>query len=183
MGSAPRKSGIFWSIAIAVVAFDVVTKLVAVRTLAPMYTPRDIVGDWVRFTLVYNKCAAFGLCIGPTWSSRWVFLVLTLVALAILARLYRATQPGDVMRVGALGLVCGGAVGNLIDRVRHSAGVVDFVDLGVGDWRWPTFNVADVAVSVGAFLLAWALWGEEDEAAEPRPAAAVVAQPDTASGG
>ena len=184
MASAPRKSRIFWSIAIAVVTLDVVTKFVAVRTLAPIYTPRDIMGDWVRLTLVYNKCAAFGLCIGPTWSSRWVFLVLTLVALAILARLYRATPQGDAMRTGALGLVCGGAVGNLIDRVRHSAGVVDFVDLGVGDWRWPTFNVADVGVSVGAFMLAWALWGEdESEAAERRPAGPVVAPADTASGG
>ena len=183
MGSAPRKSRIFWSLAVTVVALDVVTKYVAVRALAPVYTPRDVVGDWVRLTLVYNKCAAFGLCIGPTWSSRWVFLGLTLVALAILARLYRATRSGDVLRTAALGLVCGGAVGNLIDRVRHGAGVVDFVDLGVGDWRWPTFNVADVAVSVGAFLLAWALWGEEEEdAAEMRPARAVVAQPDTASG-
>lgn len=183
MASAPRNSRIFWSLAIVIVTVDVITKFVAVRALAPMYTPRDVVGDWVRLTLVYNKCAAFGLCIGPTWSSRWVFLVLTLVALVILGRLYRTTRSGDVMRVSALGLVCGGAVGNLIDRVRHSAGVVDFVDLGVGDWRWPTFNVADIAVSVGAFLLAWALWGEDEaEAAEMRAARAVVAQPDTVSG-
>lgn len=183
MESARRKTRLFWSIAVLVVAFDVVTKLVAVHTLAPRYTPRDVVGDWVRLTLVYNKCAAFGLCIGPTWSSRWVFLVLTLVALAILARLYRSTRVDDALRTAALGLVCGGAVGNLIDRVRHGAGVVDFMDLGVGDWRWPTFNVADIAVSVGAFLLAWALWGDEEaDTAEMRAAPAVVASPDTASG-
>jgi signal peptidase II len=183
MASAPRKSRVFWSLAAVVVTLDVVTKLVAVRALAPMYTPRDVVGDWVRLTLVYNKCAAFGLCIGPSWSSRWVFLLLTLVALTILGRLYLSTRSGDVLRTAALGLVCGGAVGNLIDRVRHGAGVVDFMDLGVGDWRWPTFNVADIAVSVGAFLLAWALWGEEEaEGAELRAAPAVVASPDTASG-
>ena len=58
----------------------------------------------------------------------------------------------------ALALVCGGAVGNLIDRIRSRIGVVDFIDIGFGDWRWPTFNVADMAVSIGAFLLAWALW-------------------------
>ena len=57
--------------------------------------------------------------------------------------------------------MCGGAIGNLIDRIRSPAGVVDFIDVGVGDLRWPTFNVADMAVSVGAFLLAWVLWGEE----------------------
>jgi signal peptidase II len=68
----------------------------------------------------------------------------------------------------ALGLVCGGAIGNLIDRVRSPIGVVDFLDIGFRDWRWPTFNVADMAVSIGAFLLAWALWGEE-EVSEPVP--------------
>jgi len=65
--------------------------------------------------------------------------------------------------------VCGGALGNLIDRIRSAAGVVDFIDVGIGDMRWPTFNVADMAVSIGAFLLAWVLWGDEhaDEAGTP----------------
>ena len=65
----------------------------------------------------------------------------------------------------ALGLVCAGAVGNLIDRVFSSMGVVDFIDIGINDMRWPTFNVADMAVSTGAFLLAWVLWGDEATAA------------------
>ena len=88
----------------------------------------------------------------------------------MLSKLYRMTAPGDRLRVVALGLVCGGAVGNLIDRVRSPIGVVDFLDIGFRDWRWPTFNVADMAVSIGAFLLAWALWGEED-VTEPVPMA------------
>jgi signal peptidase II len=98
-------------------------------------------------------------------------MALTAGALAILGRLYRATRQGDLFRTLALGLVCGGAVGNLIDRVRSATGVVDFIDVGVGDLRWPTFNVADMAVSIGAFLLAWVLWGEE------RSPAAVVPGP------
>ena len=64
-------------------------------------------------------------------------------------------------RTLAIALVCAGAVGNLIDRVRWSEGVVDFIDVGIGDMRWPTFNVADMAVSTGAFLLAWVLWGDD----------------------
>jgi signal peptidase II len=96
-------------------------------------------------------------------------MALTAGALVILGRLYQATRRGDWLRTLALGLVCGGAVGNLIDRIRSATGVVDFIDVGVGDARWPTFNVADMAVSVGAFLLAWVLWGEE------RTTAAVVA--------
>ena len=54
-----------------------------------------------------------------------------------------------------------GALGNLIDRVRGPQGVVDFIDIGIGDMRWPTFNVADMAVSTGAILLAYVLWHEE----------------------
>jgi signal peptidase II len=61
----------------------------------------------------------------------------------------------------AIALVCAGALGNLVDRVRHDLGVVDFIDVGVGAARWPTFNVADIAVSCGAMLLAWVLWQED----------------------
>ena len=71
---------------------------------------------------------------------------------------------------------CGGAVGNLIDRIRSPFGVVDFIDIGFGDSRWPTFNIADMAVSLGAFLLAWVLWGED---AEAETAASPVAAPVT----
>jgi signal peptidase II len=66
-------------------------------------------------------------------------------------------------------------VGNAVDRVRSAQGVVDWLDIGFGPYRWPTFNVADVAVSGGAFLLAWTLWGEEDaERASPGAAGAAV---------
>jgi signal peptidase II len=161
MESASKANAkLFWPLAAGVVALDAITKWLAVRALVPIYTPREVMGEWFRLTLVYNKCAAFGMCVGPY--SRWIFLILTLVALVVLARLYQSTRAGDQLRALALALVCGGAIGNLIDRLRHDMGVVDFLDLGVGDWRWPTFNVADVAVSVGAFLLAWALWGEEE---------------------
>ena len=79
----------------------------------------------------------------------------------------RQTKAGDYIRLTALGLVCGGAVGNLIDRVRSPRGVVDFIDVGIGTHRWPTFNVADMAVTVGAVVLAFVLWqdGREAEAA------------------
>jgi signal peptidase II len=137
----------------------VLTKAIAVRELVPQRVPHDPFGNAVRFTLVYNPGAAFGLHVGP--QSRWIFTALTVVALVILARLYMATRPGDRARVLALALVCAGAVGNLFDRLRSSLGVVDFIDVGFGDARWPTFNVADMAVSMGAVLLAWVLWQED----------------------
>ncbi|GAC1515317.1 MAG: hypothetical protein NVS1B4_05330 [Gemmatimonadaceae bacterium] len=142
----------------AVVGLDVVTKLIAAAQLDQSF-PRDIVGDTVRLTLVYNPGAAFGIHLGQ--QSRWIFMALTIGALILLTRLYRQTVPGDWWRVVALALVTGGAIGNLIDRIRSPLGVTDFIDVGIGVHRWPTFNVADMAVSTGAVLLSIVLWRED----------------------
>jgi signal peptidase II len=158
---------LFWPILLVVVASDVVTKWLAVQKLSdPPRMPHEMIGEYVRFTLVYNPGAAFGLNVGDATTSRWVFTALTIGALLILGRLYLSTEPGNRTRVTALALVCGGALGNLIDRIRHDRGVVDFLDLGFGDARWPTFNIADMAVSSGAFLLAIVLWAEDRAASE-----------------
>ena len=165
-------SRLFWPILIAIVAMDVGTKYVAEHQLKDLErVPHPVFGEWFRFTLVYNPGAAFGLHVGE--HSRWVFIVLTVAALLILGRLYFSTRPGDSMRVTSLALVCGGALGNLIDRIRNTKGVVDFLDLGVGDSRWPTFNVADIAVSLGAFLLAIVLW-QEDRPSRDTPSMGLV---------
>jgi len=155
-------ASLFWPILFVVAIVDVITKAAAERLLLPRGIPHEVLGNGLRFTLVYNPGAAFGLNLGP--QSRWIFAGLTLVALVILGRLYRTTRAGHVARSVALALVCAGAVGNLLDRMRSFFGVVDFIDVGVGDARWPTFNVADMAVSVGAALLAWVLWQEDREA-------------------
>ena len=164
---------LFWSVLGVVVILDVITKAIAERSLVPQRIPHELIGDAVRFTLVYNPGAAFGLHLGSY--SRWIFMALTIGALFILGRLYRATRDGDLVRTLAISLVCAGAVGNLVDRIRSSKGVVDFIDVGIGDARWPTFNVADMAVSIGAFLLAWVLWGE-DNAPERQPEPVVEAE-------
>ena len=176
MQSGRANTPLFWSVLLTVVVADIVTKAIAVYSLVPQRVPHELFGDAVRFTLVYNPGAAFGLHLGSY--SRWIFMVLTIGALFILGRLYRATRDGDYIRTIAISLVCAGALGNLIDRVRSAKGVVDFIDVGIGDTRWPTFNIADMAVSIGAFLLAWVLWGEEDEA---KALAAAAAKP-TAQG-
>jgi signal peptidase II len=153
------RARIFWPVVITVVLSDIITKWIAVRDLYPRGVPREVFGDVVRLTLVYNRGAAFGLHLGQY--SRWIFLGLTIAALVILAQLYRQTTGRDIARTLAIALVSGGAIGNLIDRVRGPQGVVDFIDIGLGDMRWPTFNVADMAVSTGAILLAYVLWGED----------------------
>jgi signal peptidase II len=119
----------------------------------------------VRFTLAYNPGAAFSMSLGEY--SRFIFGAFAVVALVVLWRLYRMTgrgvRAGDQLRVVALGLAFGGAAGNLIDRLRSPLGVVDFIDIGFGDVRFWTFNIADSAVTVGALALAWSLSREERE--------------------
>ena len=155
---------IFWPIGLGLLAVDIVTKAMAVAMLAPQHIPHDVIGETVRLTLVYNPGAAFGLHLGPY--SRVIFTVLTVIALVMLWRLYRTTPQGDSRRTLALALVCAGAVGNLLDRLRSPRGVVDFIDIGTAAWRWPTFNVADMAVTSGAILLAIVLWQEDRAAAQ-----------------
>ena len=156
---APARIGLFSTIIATVFVADQVTKLLAVDQLAPVYVPKVVLGNALRLTLVYNPGAAFGLHLGA--NSRWIFTALTIGALALLYRLYRETRHGDLTRVVAIALVAGGALGNLLDRLRSSRGVVDFIDVGIGASRWPTFNVADMAVSCGAALLAIVLWRED----------------------
>ena len=174
------KGWLFWPVLLVVLGVDVITKAIAERNLL-RGIPYEVLGNTVQLKLVYNPGAAFGLSLGP--QSRWIFAVLTIVALVILARLYRDTLAGHTPRVLALALVCAGAVGNLIDRLRSFFGVVDFIDVGVGDSRWPTFNVADMAVSIGAALLAWVLWQEDQSAQATAPAVSPVSVPASASGG
>jgi signal peptidase II len=161
---------IFWAAALVVVALDVATKLIAEATL--LLTPGvPVIGDWFQLRLVYNRGAAFGLHVGPY--SRWVFFAVAVIAVLVLNRMSIQTSLGDRFRQLALGLVAGGAAGNLIDRIRSGRGVVDFLDVGVGALRWPTFNVADIAVSCGGIALAIALWREDHRRAraESAPAA------------
>jgi len=158
---------IYWPILVIVVLADLITKAVAVATLSPAGVPTPVVGELLRWTLVYNPGAAFGLYLGQY--SRWIFLSLSVAALYILWRMYRETADNDRLRTLAIALVSSGALGNLIDRVRHEYGVVDFIDVGIGASRWPTFNIADMAVSSGAFLLAWVLWNEAPDEANATP--------------
>jgi signal peptidase II len=156
---APSTTWPFWAIVGVVVALDFTSKVVAVERLAPRHVPHPIIGEFVRFTLAYNPGAAFGMHLGP--ASRWIFGVLSLVIVGVLLR--ATTDLTRMSRLAAVGvpIVIGGAVGNLLDRIRQRDGVVDFIDIGVGDVRFWTFNVADTAVTIGAVCLVLALWQME----------------------
>jgi signal peptidase II len=110
----------------------------------------EVVGDVVRFTYIANEGAAFGLYLGD--ASKTIFLVLSSLAAALVLGVYfYGTDEGWLKRF-ALALILGGALGNIYDRVVYGS-VIDFIDIGVGSYRWPIFNVADIAVTVGAILL------------------------------
>ncbi len=130
-----------------VVALDLLTKALASRLLLPGH-PIPVVGEFVRFTLVHNAGAAFGLFPG----SRVAFIVFSLIAVGVIVLLYLrlpARRRGELIALGAL---LGGALGNLHDRVRNGV-VVDFIEVGIDRFRWPVFNVADIAVTGGVALL------------------------------
>lgn len=160
---------LFLGVALGVVALDAITK-VAAEAFLLRSAGVPVVGEWFQLRLVYNPGAAFGLHLGPY--SRWIFLALAIGAVVLLNRMSRTAAPGDRFRQLALGLVAGGATGNLLDRIRSPQGVVDFLDVGVGSLRWPTFNVADIAVSCGAVALAISLWIEDSREARRETASA-----------
>lgn len=155
----PAHRALFWSIISVVIVVDYITKWIAVETLTRF--PRPVIGDLLTFHLVYNRGAAFGIHVGGY--SRVVFITLALVALVILGSMVRSTPADQRLKLSSLALICAGAVGNLIDRLRSARGVVDFIDVGIGSLRWPTFNVADIAVTCGAVILAIVLWQEGRE--------------------
>ena len=151
-----------------IVVLDVLTKMWAMNNLTFGY-PVPVLGEFFRFTYTHNPGAAFGINIGE--HSRMFFLVLSLVALVVLGFIYRSTPARDGLRLLAVALVSAGAIGNIIDRFRFEAGVVDFLDVGIGAHRWPIFNVADMAVSIGAVLLLISFYFEEKDGDKPEPAA------------
>jgi signal peptidase II len=152
---------VFWALILGIVAVDVVTKSLAVTHLVPRHTPHPVIGDVVRFTLTYNPGAAFGMHLGP--ASRWIFAGLSVVIVIVLLRTTRLLMQESWLASVGVPVVIGGALGNLIDRIRYREGVVDFIDIGTAGWRFWTFNVADTAVTVGAICLVLALWREEQE--------------------
>lgn len=133
--------------AAAFLAADQLTKRLALGLL-DLHDPVDFLGDLVRFTLVWNRGAAFSL----PWGGP-VFLTVITAAAAVLVSffIWRLTDRRPLFLMG-LGAILGGALGNLMDRFMYGS-VVDFIDIGLGCRRWPTFNLADIAITVGGVML------------------------------
>lgn len=158
--SGPGKPWLLALVSGSVLVLDRVTKRWVVENLT-LHEIVPVWGDVFRLTYTHNFGAAFGINVGQY--SRVFFLTLAIVALGVLMYLYVHTPRDRRLRLWSLALVTGGAVGNIIDRIRYRAGVVDFLDVGVGSLRWPVFNAADMAVSIGAVLLMITFYREETE--------------------
>src|SRR5947207_5147370 len=151
----PQRANKFWTIFLMTVLVDLVSKKLAVNRLSPAYVPHNIVDDVLRFTLAYNPEGAMSFSLGP--SSRWWFVLLSIGTLVVLGYMYSQTPREDRVQIASIALICGGAVGNVLDRLRSARGVVDFIDIGIGAHRFWTFNFADLAVTLGTAMLTWIL--------------------------
>jgi signal peptidase II len=152
-------------VAVIVVAADQITKAIVRNEIKPGETVDVLPG--IDLVHAKNTGVAFSMFSG----GGPLVVIVAIVALVALIGFF-ATHLHRRLVWLPTGLLVGGAAGNLIDRIRSARGVVDFLDVGVGALRWPTFNVADIAVSCGAIALAISLWREDARRPEPESASA-----------
>lgn len=133
--------------AVTLFAADQVSKALVVGAFRPGESV-DLIGDLVRLWYVQNSGAAFSLFPGALW----LFLPVTILALAMIAYFFRAFRDRGPGIHAVLGTILAGTLGNLVDRLRLGY-VVDFISVGIGDLRWPAFNIADPSVVVGIAIL------------------------------
>jgi signal peptidase II len=137
-------------VSVIVLLLDQCTKLLADAMLV-LHQQVPLI-PYLALFKAYNPGAAFSFLSDASGWQRWFFVVLAVVIIAVLLVWLRRLSAAEKATSLALALILGGAVGNLIDRLVYGY-VIDFIDVYYGSWHWPAFNVADAAISVGAFLL------------------------------
>ena len=147
-----KQNALIWlSLSAVVIALDQITKQIVLATLTP-YTPHAVVPGLLNWTLAFNTGAAFSFLHDAGGWQRWLFSALAIGVCIVLVGWLRRLPRGEWRTALPLALVIGGALGNLIDRIRLGR-VTDFIEVYYQQWSWPAFNVADSAISVGAVLL------------------------------
>ncbi len=159
-----RRYRILGGMALLALLLDQLSKWLVMRVI-PEHRPVTVIAGLFDLVNIRNRGAAFGFLNRSDieWQF-WLFLCATAVAVWAIIALTRSAQEEPCLFVG-LGLVMGGALGNLVDRVRFRA-VVDFLDFYWGDWHWPAFNIADSAICVGAALACLTLWRSPPDKAD-----------------
>jgi signal peptidase II len=148
----PRKYIITALVAFSVIIVDQCTKYFIIKTF-PLYSSVDILKNYLTIVHIRNKGIAFGLLAGQGSGIRLVLLIITsLLAVGFIFYLLKTLRDKQRYAIVTLSLILGGAIGNLIDRIRLGE-VVDFIDLHWYRYHWPAFNCADSAISIGLVLL------------------------------
>ena len=145
------KNSLIWLwLAVFVLGLDRVTKVIAQSNLIEGY-PNPVIPGFFDLTLLYNEGAAFGFLSGAGGWQRWFFSILAIIMSIVLVALLKKTSRNIWWLGMGLSLILSGAIGNLYDRVVLGK-VVDYLSFHFGTYSFPAFNVADMAISVGAFL-------------------------------
>lgn len=171
-GATMKDRGIVLVVAAAVILLDQLSKYLVIQSL-PLYqswAPIPALAAFFQLTHATNAGIAFGLF--PNAS--WIFGLMAVVVSGAIIYFNERIASGNIWLRVALGLELGGALGNLIDRVRLGH-VTDFLDFG----PWPVFNLADLAIVSGAVLLAWIVLSEEREAKKAAEAASATPEPES----
>jgi len=137
-------------ISLFVVALDQATKQIAEAQLIPHQTVNLFpYFDWY---LTYNTGAAFSFLANAGGWQRWLFTAIAIIISLVIVQWLRKLARDETLTAISLSLILGGAIGNLIDRV-YLGHVIDYIQVWLGDYPWPAFNIADAAISLGAVLL------------------------------
>lgn len=147
-----RNALVWLWLSLLVLLLDQASKLAVIEQLAAYVDVIAITG-FFNLVHVHNTGAAFSLFADQPGWQRGFFIGVAALAAAVILYLMHKTQGRRLFSI-ALALILGGAIGNVIDRILYGH-VIDFLDIYVGSWHWPAFNVADAAISIGAVMLIW----------------------------
>jgi signal peptidase II len=151
-----RETGLVWLwLSVAVIAIDQLTKLWAVSMLSS-YEPVPVI-PFLNMTLAFNTGAAFSFLGDAGGWQQWFFIGLALGISVFLIVWLAKNSAAEIRTNLSLSLLLGGAIGNAIDRIIAGR-VTDFIDFYIGLWHYPTFNIADIAITLGALLMIWDAW-------------------------
>lgn len=151
--------------AVVIVVLDQITKAAIVAGFL-MHESYPVIDGFFNIVYVMNPGAAFGFLATASETFRYIFFTgITALVIVLIIYYIVKSESSNLFTVISLTLIFGGAVGNLIDRLRFGA-VVDFLDFYVHTWHWPAFNVADSSICVGAVLMIWGMiiQGKEEAA-------------------
>ena len=147
-----------------IIVADQISKWVVLEHFQ-LHESLPVIAGFLNWTLAYNEGAAFSFLSDAGGWQRWFFTALAVIVSAILVVWLSRTNRADWRTAMPLALIIGGAIGNVIDRIRLGH-VVDFIDVHYGTWSWPAFNIADSAISVGAvMLIAFGLFASKPDSA------------------